>query len=505
MKRSVPNVFLTVFIGAILLGFFQVIACAADVNQQLDQVGEFLKKGDEKSAVDLLQRIYKEYPENPTAALNLGFYYTQKKNYLNSVGYYEESLRRFPKFSSLSSSDVITNMASVHQDLVSDYNELGQQRYFSAELCLRILYHLEQSFQLSDSISKDMEKPETVEFTRKTIGHYDVAKRSPNVRMMEWNPKEGKPLAAFKQETELVLPSDGIPEQEKLKTVETITARIRALDDTHPAYQRVPSDLSLDAVLGKMESSFQSVQTAHCVKRGIHELTVGKLIEELWYQSPATLKTHVELEGRSQEWWILRSGEATSFDPKTRVFSREAMPGIEQDWLMNLRKPNPSFLRQRYNLSVQKLTEVPSFLSELYKGRPSPALYLLTAEPKSPEESWPPVIREEFIVDLEHGLLVGFRKYWRGVIGSWRDEELATTDVVTQWKQFPGSLFLPESGWTEQLVDEITDQDPAHRVVRAPWQVEIITVNAPINSSEFDLEGYATESTGSTEAIPPRS
>lgn len=152
-------------------------------------------------------------------------------------------------------------------------------------------------------------------------------------------------------------------------------------------------------------------------------------------------------------------------------------------------KPHSAVLQGNYNLDVKKPLAVPLFLSQLYQAQPTPTLYLVTAKPKI-DPGWPPIVREEFIFDLERGLLVAHRKYWRGEIGSGREEELATTDVMTHWTEYPGSLYVPAEGWTEQLVDEFTEQGPTHRRVRGAWRVEIVTLNEPLDSSLFDLEGY---------------
>lgn len=109
------------------------------LQEKVEEADRLLKEGSEEEGYALLLRLYDQYPEEWRPAIELGAYHSTRKNYSESVLYYEETLRRANKHHLPPQ-----GLAQVHHQLVYDYNELGQQRYFSPELCLRILYYLDQ-------------------------------------------------------------------------------------------------------------------------------------------------------------------------------------------------------------------------------------------------------------------------------------------------------------------------------------------------------------------------
>lgn len=455
------------------------------LKHQFEEVQQLLDRGRVDEAVTVLQRLYTEYPHDASAALNLGNSYKQRQDYAQSVLYYEEGLRRSRQIAPPDDK----NIAIIHHELVDSYNELGQQRYFSPELCLRILYHLEQAWPYLAEVgspSEDMAK--MIEFARKTVGHHDAATMGPNVRIREASTQqEVNAMTAQTQDPELLLPPDGIDATMKLQAKKSIIARMRAFDAAQPSeYALTPSDRSLEAILKTTDMAFSRIANIHYRKYQQREGT-AELIEETWYQSPNVLKTRRRQNGQNG-WLLIRDRQLTTFDPvQHRIFNQEAMEN-EPGWLMEVRKPHTKYLQQGFDFTAQKLTVPPVFLGSLYQDQPTAQLYLLTGTSKNPDGTGePPVVKVEYIVDWDRGLLVGLREYWHGVLASGREEDLAVTDIVTRWTEYSQGIVLPVAGQREQLIDE---PPAAHRVERAKWRIEYGSVNEVFDPSGFDLSRY---------------
>ncbi len=466
----------------------QLLAANADATKpQFDEVQRLVDSGRMADAMKLLEQLNDQYPNEPSAALNLGEMYTQQHDYARGVRYYEEALHRLQV---VSPSD--QTLPTIHYRLVDSYNELGQQRYFSPELCLRILYHLEQAWprmeqEASSAGSEEMRK--FVEFARKTVGHYEAAIIGPNVRVKEAGSQQDlAAIQAQSEEPELVLPPDGIDQATKLEAKEAIARRVGEFEKSQPSdYVVAASDRSLDDVLQQLDAAFNRIENVH-----YRRYREQALVEETWYQHPNTIKTH-QRQGEQDAWFLIRNGQLTTFDPTShKIFNQEPVEG-EPGWLMEILKPHARYLQEGgYTFGVQKLITPPTFLEQLYQAGPTTHLYLLTGTSKSTDGvGYPPVVKAEYVVDLDRGLIVGIREYWHGVLGSGQAEELAVTDIVTQTADYPQSVILPVAGSREQLVDEF----PATgRRERAAWQIEYDSLNKPFNQAEFDLAGYTSES-----------
>ena len=467
---------LAVGISVLLLA---VPARAADetLQERFKGVQQAFNDGKAEEGVTLLQQMHRDYPDDATAALNLGDLYGKSQAYDLSTQYYTEGLQRLQRASAPPQA-----LALIHQALVNGYNELGQQRYFSPELCLRILYHMDRSWP---QIVKDNPTPEALrpvmEFARKTIGHYDMASIAPNVRMMERSPTAALDVSGAMQDDELILPDDGIAAADKLKAKETIAGRIRTFDGAQPSeYAAQPSGRATEEIFEQLENAYRQVKSIMYRK---HQ-TIDKretLVESSWYQYPQQLKTR-----QQGTWMMIKDGVLTYFDPtEQRIISQRSLGG-EPGWLMEIRKPNRQFMEASYEWEVKKLSNPPNFLGSLYATAPA-NLYLLTGKAKSPDGAgYPPVVKSEYVVDLDKGLLVGLREYWHGILGSGHDEELATTDVVTQWKQYAENIFIPVAGRREQLVDE----GLTHRIQNSTWRIEVEQLNVEFEPETFDLTPY---------------
>jgi hypothetical protein len=98
------------------------------------------------------------------------------------------------------------------------------------------------------------------------------------------------------------------------------------------------------------------------------------------------------------------------------------------------------------------------------------------------------VIKLEYVVDVDRGLIVGLREYWHAVLGSGAEEELAATDIVTRWSTY-SEISVPVAGHREQLVDVYTaEEGPGHRVDQMTWRIEFERVNEPFDPGEFGID-----------------
>lgn len=258
-----------------------------------------------------------------------------------------------------------------------------------------------------------------------------------------------------------------------------------------PEYQRAPSDRSLEEVLEVMDAAFRRISSVHYRKIRGQPGATPVYLEESWYQSsPVILKSHLAQYGQ-HVWLLVRNGRLKTFDPDRGLISIDDPMDWESGWLMELRQLNAAFLREQYDLTVERLTAPPAFLGSLYDLQPTARLYLITGRPRERDaESWPSVARMEYVVDADRGLLVGFREYWRAGFGGWPEEELATTDVITQWASYPDSIVLPVAGINAQRVDEPLG---GHHLERTTWWIELESLNAPLADGVFDLSDYTHE------------
>jgi hypothetical protein len=302
-------------------------------------------------------------------------------DYLKSVGYLEEAIRRLEGAGAGQDDDV----KFLHSRLVDDYNELAQQRHFSSEICLRILYHLEQAWPFLEKHVSVEEPRKNIQFARKTVGHYELAESG--IRVIEGAPDRefsrlrGE-LLGEEGPSELVLPPDGIEESAKLLAKDAILARIRAFDEAQPSeYALEPSDRSLEEVFEVLDAAFRQISNVH-YRKYLAQQGAEELVQEVWYEYPETLKVHYSSAG-GLEGMMIRDGQVVWFDPAQRTIVSEERLEDEPGWLMDLRRPNAKHLQHGYDWTVHKLAAPPAFLNPLYEGEPAAALYLLTGNSKT--------------------------------------------------------------------------------------------------------------------------
>lgn len=151
---------------AILVFGLALPSYAKTSDEYLNDVYKLIDQKQYDEALALVQQGGKEYPGD----LGLTVAFTEIQHL---KGNYEVAIANYINiFKALTSAGPETpTMAHYHYNLVDAYNELGQKHYFSKELCLRIIYHLEKTFELEPTASQDVK---VIDFLRKTIESRDV-------------------------------------------------------------------------------------------------------------------------------------------------------------------------------------------------------------------------------------------------------------------------------------------------------------------------------------------
>ncbi len=342
-------------------------------------------------------------------------------------------------------------------------NEIGRKHYFSTELCLRIIYHLEKYLEL------DPEGPKNdviMEFLRKSTGHFDMA--SIGAKMME----TGGDGAEFQ------LPNDEISMEEKLQVKGKAIQRLNEYDAAKKlrAFRTSASDKSIEEVAKLINQRMSEIRTIHFKRFNSYGGT-NTLIEEVMYKSPNKLKAR-QLDAinviRDNNYYVLDAQSATVIDRMS--IDSDEVSFLKSIMLFNLKEP-----QKYYNLTIEKILGYPDFLRDVYANTASPELYLITGKLKDKDKGpYPPTPKVEYFIDAKLGLFVAIREYWIGVLGSGKEEELAIETIVGQVRQHDGTICLPSSGTTRGLTEELSD-------LKEDWSVEVLLLNKEISDNEFSV------------------
>jgi tetratricopeptide (TPR) repeat protein len=203
-------------------------AYAKSIDEYLDSAYHLIDQGKYDEALTILKQGYSEHSGQIAFVFamaevyhNLQEYETAIVNYLNVLSAIESIGDKAPK--------------ELHENLIRAYNSLGQKHHFSEELCLRIIYHTEVFLSGSPELAKDKEY---IEFLRKTIGHYNMAKMG--AKMMETG-GDGKDFNLY---------NDGIIVDTKIAFKNKAEQRLEEFDLSERAstYQAMPSDKTVDEI-----------------------------------------------------------------------------------------------------------------------------------------------------------------------------------------------------------------------------------------------------------------
>jgi len=188
--------------------------------EKFDEAQRLVSQGRLNEATSLLLQLKQQHPEDVDIAINLGHLYNNLEKWSESIRYHEEALRLLRR-----TTDNPMAVAFVHRSLALAYEGLGRQRYFSPELSLRILYHLEQAWPHFTELGfSSVEIAEEMELARFALSRYEMADRG--VRVMEMETAAQKGVEAVLAD-DLQLPPDGVSQAAKLGAKDAMAARVQ--------------------------------------------------------------------------------------------------------------------------------------------------------------------------------------------------------------------------------------------------------------------------------------
>ncbi len=437
---------------------FTSISYAKTSKEYVDEVYKLIDKGQFDEALTVVRKGMEEYPGDIGLVYAIADVYYNKKDYEIAIANYLSILKAIGPTDKES-------LAVLHHEIVGTYNELGQKHYFSKELCLRIIYHLEKYLELD---SNPLKKDEIMEFLRKSIGHFDVAiMGTGNVKMME----TGGDGAEFQ------LLEDNISIDEKMRYKDKAIQRIKEYDalQKESAFRTVVSDKTVEDLIQLINQRASAIKTIH-FKRINTVNGANALLEEITYRSPDRIKI-IEPDAIS----VLSNKDYYVLDPQTKkVIQQDRLDPAKMSLLKGIGFYNLQEVLEAYNLTVEKIAGCPDFLSEAYRNL-SVDLYLITGRLKDKDKGpYPPTPKVEYFIDGQTGLCLAKREYWLGVLGSRKEEELAKETVVTKIEKRPEGISLPSAGKTRGYVEELAN-------LKEDWTIDVLSINQEISNQEFSV------------------
>ncbi|MCK5215398.1 MAG: hypothetical protein KAR05_08605 [Candidatus Omnitrophica bacterium] len=452
MRNSVITISISLSLFFSLLIIPANTAGAESINEYLDTAYQLIYQGKYNEALAILEQGYNKNPGQMAFVFamaetyhNLQEYQTAIGNYINIFNAIESTGDKAPK--------------ELHENLVRAYNSLGQKHHFTDELCLRIIYHTEIFLNESPELVNDKEY---MEFLRKTIGHYDMAKIG--AKMMETG-GDGKDFYLY---------DDGISNDIKISFKSKAENRLSEFNLKARAalYQIVESDKTVNEVIKVIQRKLDSLESVH------FKLTNGgnQTLEEIFYRKPGFFKAI-----QNDAVTIVKDGDYFVLDPnQERILNQSNLDINTIPILHRIGLDNLYQVQQDYNLKVNKLANVPNYLDELYTFDVEPNLYLISGSLKDPNGGpYPPRPKVEIIIDLNLELVVALRDYWIGILGSGNEYELAKDELVVGVKKYSGK-YLPTRGKTIGHVREYAN-------MTMDWNIEELELDLNIADDEFHV------------------
>lgn len=443
---------------AILVFGLALPSYAKTSDEYLNDVYKLIDQKQYDEALALVQQGGKEYPGD----LGLTIAFTEIQHL---KGNYEVAIANYINiFKALNAAGPETpEMAHSHYNLVDAYNEVGQKHYFSKELCFRIIYHLEKTLELEPKASQDTK---FIEFLRKTIGHYDVASMGTgNVKMME----TGGDGAEFQ------LPDDYVSADEKIRYKDKAMQRLKEYDAARKAsaFQTSASDKTVEDIIRLVDQRVSAIKTVH-FKRMNAASGLEALLEEVTYKGPDKIKI-VEPDAiiviNAKDYYVL--------DPQTnKVIQQDDFYLDKVSLLSGIGFYNLREALEAYNLTVDKITACPDFLTETCRDS-SVDLYLITGRLKDKDKGpYPSTPKVEYFIDGQTGICLAKRDYWVGILGSGKEEELAKETIMTKIENRPDGISVSTSGKTRGYVEELAN-------LKEDWIINILAINQDVDDQEF--------------------
>jgi|GEM_PF-3541277 len=411
-------------------------------------------------ALALVLQGSEEYPGN----LGLTIAFTEIQHL---KGNYELAIENYINiFRVLTSAGPETpTMAHYHSNLVDAYNELGQKHYFSKELCLRIIYHLEKTFELEP---KAFQNAKVVDFLRKAIGHYDAASMGTgNVKMM----------ATGGDGAEFQLPDDYVSADEKARYKDKAIQRLKEYDAALKAnaFQTSASDKTVEDIIRLVDQRVSAIKTVH-FKRMNMSGGSEVLLEEIIYKGPDQIKA-IEPKAIS----VIDAKDYYVLDPQTnKVIQQDNLDPAKVSLLKGIGFYNLREALEAYNLTVEKVTVCPDFLTEVCRNS-SVDLYLITGRLKDEDKGpYPPTPKVEYFIDGQTGICLAKRDYWVGILGSGKEDELAKEIIVTKIEKISEGISIPSAGKTRGYVEELAN-------LKEDWIINVLAINQDVDEQEFRI------------------
>lgn len=446
----------------LMLGFYQGLVFAQSMEEYIDNAYVLIEQQRFDDALDLLKEAYDKDPGNMGLAFAFAAIYHSKKdyyaaivNYLNIINAVEEHGKEAP--------------VQIHHNLVDAYNELAQEHYFNEEVCLRIIYHVEKVFELTPEALED---ERYVEFLRKTIGHYEIAKMG--AKMLE----EGGDGEDFD------LPNDLVTDEKKMIYKEKAVTHLADLDymRRESNYRTIDSSLVVYDIAEILNEKKSKINSIH-FKVIITDASGEEATEEIYYKNPDKFKAvqkGVDSIVVGKKYYVIQKATNKIIDEKP--FDLE-----QADMLKAIYLPNLQWISNYYDLKVEVFKQVPDFLRGFYSNGINPNLYLVTADLKQNTDSpyYPSVIRLEYYIDIKLGIAIAIREFWPGILGSGQKYELSKEHLVKSVKEIgPGSeLFFPDEVEIKGKVKELSG-------LNQNWVIVFLSLNENIDDEEFSVESY---------------
>jgi tetratricopeptide (TPR) repeat protein len=452
--------FQCIFLSIFLLLSFTSVLYAKTADEYVDEAYKLIDQKQYDEALALVRKGVEEYPGDLGLTIAGTEIQHLKGNYEIAIANYINIMRAIR-----STGKETPSLAHYHYNLVDAYNELGQKHYFSKELCLRIIYHVEKTFELEPKASQD---PKLIDFLRKSIGHYDVASMGTgNVKMME----TGGDGADFQ------LPDDYVSDDEKIRYKDKAIQRIKEYDamQKESAFRTVASDKTVEDIIQLVNQRASAIRTIH-FKRINTANGANALLEEITYKSPDRIKV-VEPDTIS----VISNKDYYVLDPQTKkVIQQDRLDPAKVSLLKGIGFYNLQETLEAYNLTIEKIATCPDFLSEICRNT-YVDLYLITGRLKDKDKGpYPPTPKVEYFIDGQTGLCLAKREYWLGVLGSGKEEELAKETIVTKIEKRPAGISVPSAGKTKGYVEELAN-------LKEDWTIEVLSINQEIGDQEFSV------------------
>lgn len=426
----------------------------------IEQAHQLMDRQQFRKALRILRKGHGDYPRDNDILFSIAECHKNLEDYQTAIVDYLNLLQDV----GIRESEFLVKL---HHGLLDSYSKIGQQHYFSPELCLRIIYHTERIFEIWPYMSGDRE---FMEFLNTSIGHYDLASGDDGRLIMLEIGGDGLPFD---------LPADDIANEEKLTYL--AKARRRAVDFNsrrrEALYPTGPSDRSVNDIAYIIEQKTRQIKFLHARKTAF-----GRLIEEIFYEYPDKYKViepyKIGLLNQSIYYMIDKDSK--------KIVDSTGLNIADMDIFKPILLPNLDMISKYYDFTIEQFKDTPDFLADFYNQGFRNDLYLLTAKLKDKAECpfYPPLTKIEYFIDAGLAMAVAVRNYCRGTLGSGKEYELASETLIISldWSGDKGLIF-PRFGKTTNYISGSADSDEE-------WYIDIVSINRPFLIDEFDPEKF---------------